>query len=159
VVEAYKRDKSIKPTFRQLGAIQYDQRNSHISADGGSLTTLQKGRLKLSTIIGEYDRSRFKNIRRQFDLLYDKLKHVLYISVTVDTPEEPKYKHTDVIGVDMGVINIAVDSDKQVFDTDKTESARRKGVLQRVGTRSAKRPYQVRRDALRRTLITLYQNT
>lgn len=27
VVEAYKRDRSIKPAFRELGAIQYDQRN------------------------------------------------------------------------------------------------------------------------------------
>lgn len=27
VVEAYKRDRTIKPVFRELGAIQYDQRN------------------------------------------------------------------------------------------------------------------------------------
>jgi cystathionine beta-lyase family protein involved in aluminum resistance len=33
VVEAYKRDKTIKSTFRELGSIQYDQRNSRIGID------------------------------------------------------------------------------------------------------------------------------
>ena len=30
VVVAYKRDKDIDPTFRELGSIQYDQRNSRV---------------------------------------------------------------------------------------------------------------------------------
>jgi len=33
VVEAYKRHKSIKPVFKELGAIQYDQRNSPVGID------------------------------------------------------------------------------------------------------------------------------
>jgi putative transposase len=46
VVEVYKRDKDIKPTFRELGSIQYDQRNSRVSiVDRVSIMTLQ-GRLK-----------------------------------------------------------------------------------------------------------------
>jgi putative transposase len=30
VLESYKRDKTIKPVFRELGSIQYDQRNSKV---------------------------------------------------------------------------------------------------------------------------------
>jgi hypothetical protein len=52
-VEVYKRDKNKKPVFRELGAIQYDQRNSRIGIDKVSLRTL-KGRLKLATSTGEY---------------------------------------------------------------------------------------------------------
>src|SRR3989304_8835804 len=41
VVESYKRDKRIKPVFRELGAIQYDQRNlSWKGLDKVSLITL-----------------------------------------------------------------------------------------------------------------------
>jgi predicted transposase len=41
VVEVYKRDKTIKPKFRELGSIQYDQRNSRIGIDRISIMTLQ----------------------------------------------------------------------------------------------------------------------
>jgi putative transposase len=63
-VEVYKRDKNKKPVFRELGAIQYDQRNSRIGIDKVSLITL-KGRLKLATSTGEYQRTRFDRIKGQ----------------------------------------------------------------------------------------------
>jgi hypothetical protein len=45
---AYKRDIKIKPVFRELGAIQYDERNSSIGLDKISLTTFRdKKRLVL----------------------------------------------------------------------------------------------------------------
>src|SRR4030067_1102418 len=70
VVEAYKRDKSVKPAFRELGAIQYDQRNmSWKGLDKVSLTTLQ-GRLKLRTRIGEYQTSKADRIRGQVKHTY-----------------------------------------------------------------------------------------
>jgi predicted transposase len=48
VVEAYKRHRTTKPKFRELGSIQYDQRNSKVGIDRVSIMTLQ-GRLKLAT--------------------------------------------------------------------------------------------------------------
>jgi predicted transposase len=57
VVEAYKRDIKIKPVFRELGAIQYDERNSSIGLDKISLTTFRdKKRLALKTSVGEYQK-------------------------------------------------------------------------------------------------------
>jgi putative transposase len=57
-VEAYKRDTSRQPRFRPNEAIQYDQRNlSWKGIDSVSLSTL-KGRIKLRTSVGEYQRTR-----------------------------------------------------------------------------------------------------
>ena len=141
VVEAYKRDRTIKPNFRELGAIQYDQRNSKVGIDRVSIMTLQ-GRLKLATRIGEYQKARFDRIKGQCDLIYRK--GVFYLIVVVDAPEQTEYDPVGVLGVDLGIVNLAVDSDKQIFEGKKVEQVRRhynkqRATLQRVGTRSAKR--------------------
>ena len=88
VVEAYKRDKNIKPTFKPLGAIQYDQRNlTWKGIDRVSIMTLQ-GRLKLSTRIGDYQKTRFYRVRvkGQTDLVYRN--EVFYLIAVVDAPEK-----------------------------------------------------------------------
>ena len=64
--------------------------------------------------------------------------------VTSNKPDKPQYKPQGVLGIDLGVENIAVDNDKQIFDSKKIEHIRRKysrlrADLQHVGTRSAKR--------------------
>lgn len=141
VVEVYKRDRTIKPNFRELGAIQYDQRNSKVGIDRVSIMTLQ-GRLKLATRIGEYQKARFDRIKGQCDLIYRK--GVFYLIVVIDAPEQTEYDPVGVLGVDLGIVNLAVDSDKQIFEGKKVEQVRRhynkqRATLQRVGTRSAKR--------------------
>jgi putative transposase len=142
VVEAYKRDKRIKPVFRELGAIQYDQRNlSWKGLDRVSLITL-KGRIKLRTRIGEYQKSRADRIRGQADLIYRKGE--FYLIAVVDAPEQSEFDPIGAIGVDLGIENIATDSDGQVFSGGKVEQVRRRynglrARLQRKGTRSAKR--------------------
>jgi IS605 OrfB family transposase len=141
VVESYKRDKTIKPVFRELGSIQYDQRNSKVSIDRVSLMTLQ-GRLKLATRIGEYQKARFDRVRGQCDLYYKNKQ--FYIIVVVDAPDKSEYDPVGVLGVDLGIVNLAVDSDRQIFESKKIEQTRqhynkRRSGLQKVGTRSAKR--------------------
>ncbi len=51
-------EKSTNPTFRELGAIQYDQHNSRIGFDRLSIMILQS-RLGPVTRIGECQRARF----------------------------------------------------------------------------------------------------
>jgi IS605 OrfB family transposase len=142
VIEAYKRDKTIKPAFKPLGSIQYDQRNSRIGIDTVSIMTLQ-GRLKLPTRIGEYQKARFDRVRGQCDLIYRN--GVFYLIVVVDAPEKSEeYDPVGALGVDLGIENIAVDSDRQIFESKKVEKARQhynkqRSVLQKVGTKSAKR--------------------
>jgi putative transposase len=142
VVEAYKRDKSIKPQFRELGAIQYDQRNlSWKGLDRVSMITA-KGRMKFRTRIGEYQRARADRLREQADLIYRK--GMFYLIAVVDAPEESEYDPVGTLVIDLGIENIATDSDGQVFRGEKVETARRKyntrrRVLQEIGTKNSKR--------------------
>jgi putative transposase len=141
-VEAYKRDKSVKPVFKELGAIQYDQRNmSWKGLDKVSLITLQ-GRIKLRTRIGEYQKARADRIRGQADLIYRN--GAFYLIAVVDAPEQSEYDPVGTLGVDLGIENIATDSDGRVFSGEKVEQTRKRNNnlrsnLQRKGTRSAKR--------------------
>jgi putative transposase len=64
VVEAYRRDKTVLPNFKELGSIQYDQRNSKVAIDKVSIMTIQ-GRLKLATRIGDYQKARFDRVKGQ----------------------------------------------------------------------------------------------
>ncbi len=113
VVEVYKRDKSKQPRFRMNGAIQFDQRNlSWNGMDSISLSTLN-GRIKLGTTVGEYQRARMRRLRGQADLICSN--HVFYLIAIVEVPEAPEYKSTETLGVDLGIVNLATDSDGEVF--------------------------------------------
>lgn len=140
--EAYKRDKSIKPEFIPNGAVIYDQRiMSWKGLDRVSLLTLQ-GRIKLPVVICKYHAPRMDRIRGQADLLYKSGE--FYLCVVVDVPEPKKSIPENVLGVDLGIKNIAVDSFGEEFSGDKIEKIRTKidnlrADLQSSGTKSAKR--------------------
>ena len=142
VVEAYKRDKSAKLSFRSLGAIQYDQRNlSWKGLDAASIMTV-KGRMKLNTRIGDYQRARAGRLRGQADLIYRR--GIFYLVAVVDAPEHPQYEPVDTLGIDLGIENIATDSDGETFSGQKVEKVRQRynrhrRILQMIRTRSARR--------------------
>lgn len=142
VVEAYKHNRNTKIIFRELGAIQFDQRNlSWKGLDKVSIATT-KGRIKLGTKVGEYQRTRANGIRGKADLIHRN--GVFYLIAVSEMTEELPYDSKKTLGVDLGIENIATDSDNQVFKGDKVELIRRRysrlrAYLQRRGTRSAKR--------------------
>src|SRR5215471_748484 len=94
-----------------------------ISIDKASLMTLH-GRLKLPTRIGDYQKARFDRVKGQCDLVYRK--GVYYVIVVVDVPDKSEYDAVGALGVDLGIENIAVDSDKEIFESKKVEDVRRK---------------------------------
>src|SRR5260370_39318886 len=68
--DVYKRDKSIKPTFRRLGAIVYDERvMSFTGIDTVSLLTLS-GRGLVPFRFGAYQQSQMSAMKGQADLIY-----------------------------------------------------------------------------------------
>jgi IS605 OrfB family transposase len=142
VAEAYKRDKRIKPSFRKDGAIVYDQRIlSWKGIDRVSITTL-KGREIIPVKFGAYQAERLNRIRGQADLILRD--GVFYLAVVVDVPEPPTYDAKEWLGVDLGIKNIATDSDGQVWSGGQLNGLRRryarlKAKLQSKGTKSAKR--------------------
>jgi putative transposase len=124
VCEAYKRDKSIKPEFWLDGAIVYDQRVlSWKGLEKVSLVTLN-GRQTIPVRIGEYQRARMDRIRGQADLIL--VKSVFYLCVVVEAPVASPYDPVDVIGIDLGVKNLAVDSDGEIHSSRQIQEARKR---------------------------------
>lgn len=147
VSEAYKRDKSKRPTFRPRGAVPYDQRiMSFKAADRVSLLTLG-GREVIPFVAGDYHAARLgPEVKRgQADLVLHRGRWYLY--VTIEVPDGTPVKTTDVLGVDLGIRNLATDSDGERYSGDAVEAVRvrlqtHRAALQQVGTRAAHRKMQ-----------------
>jgi IS605 OrfB family transposase len=140
--EAYKLDKSIKPTFDLDGAVVYDQRIlSWKGLDTVSLLTVN-GRIKVPIKICDYHAPRMDRIRGQADLIFRNKE--FYLCVVVEVLEPIVSTPIDVIGVDLGIKNLAVDSSGEVFSGEKVDKVRTKldslkSDLQHYGTKSAKK--------------------
>lgn len=147
-VEAYKRDKTIRPRFKPHGAIPYDQRiMSWKGIEAVSLLTLE-GRVVVPIRFGAYQRERLNRARGQADLVYRD--GVFFLYCTIETPEPTPIEAEDYLGIDLGIVNIAVDSDGVVYSGAATERnrrifAHRRRNLQRKGTRAAKRKLKMLR--------------
>src|SRR5262249_26109161 len=127
--DASKRDKSARVRFRKHAAVPYDQRiMSFKGPDRVSLPTLQ-GRVRGPYIVGAYDAERLERPRGQSDLVYRDGKWFLF--VTVDVPDGTPIDPIDFIGVDLGIANIAADSDGNRHSGGEVERVRRKHALQR----------------------------
>jgi IS605 OrfB family transposase len=148
VAEAYKRDKTVQPTFRPHGAIVYDPRIlSWKGLDRVSILTLD-GRQIIPVVMDGYHRARMDRIRGQADLIYRDGQ--FYLAVVVDVPEPPPLQPDDWLGVDLGIVNIAADSDGQTYSGGQVNGLRKRHAklrqrLQKKGTKSAKRLLTKRR--------------
>jgi len=143
VCEVYKRDKSKCPSFKPHGAIPYDQRiyTFKNGLDRVSLLALD-GRIVVPCAVGAYHRGRLEGVRGQADLVYRKGK--LYLFVTVEVPDGSPIDPDGWLGVDLGIRNLAVDSDGAAHSGEATLAARSRiaklrAGLQSAGTKSAKR--------------------
>src|SRR5215475_14077046 len=152
VCEAYKRDKSIRPRFRKYASIPYDQRlMSFKGSDRVSLLTLV-GRTIVPVVMGKCQSERFNGKLGQCDLVKRK-DGKWFLLVTIKIPDMAPALSTDFIGVDFGVVNLAVDSDGEMHQGDDVERTRLhygkvKRSLQRKATkqkRGGKRPLNARR--------------
>jgi IS605 OrfB family transposase len=148
VCGAYKRDKRIRPHFRLRGAVPYDERIlSYKAADRVSILTLG-GRILVPIVFGAHCADRLGMRRGQADLVYRD--STFYLLQTIDVPTPSERAAEDWLGVDLGIINIATDSDGEVFSGAKIKGIRHRYQrvrqrLQKKRTRSAKRLLAKRR--------------
>jgi len=127
--EAYKLNKKIKPKFKKYGSITYDQRIlSFKGLTKVSLWTIE-GRKTFDIFIRDYFKSRTNNIQGQVDLVYQNGQFYLY--ATYDLPECDEIKVNEFLGIDLGEVNIAVDSTNEIFSNAKVEKVRLKRQKQR----------------------------
>ncbi len=144
VIESYRADKKTLHIFKETGAIVYDERIlSFKGLEYASILTLQ-GRIEVPMIISKYHQGLLcgNRVRGQADLI---LQHgTFYLLLVVDVPEGKPNSENGFIGVDLGIVNIAVDSTGEVFSGDKINGLRKRYAklrtkLQKKGTKSAKR--------------------
>ena len=152
VASAYKRDKTIKPKFRKHAAMPYDRRLlSFKGIDRVSIKTLS-GRLIVPMIMGRYQQERFSAAKGQCDLVLRK-DGKWFLLATVDLPDAAMVPVTDFLGVDLGTVQLASDSDGQHFDGSDVEATRlhyqnKRAQLQHQSAkqkREGKRPLNIRR--------------
>jgi putative transposase len=141
-VEVFKRDRSHCPVFRETGAMTYDERllgwkgPAHVS-----LLTLQ-GRALVAMVYGEYQAGLLPRLKRQVDLVYRD--GTFYLYATIDRPEDSPIIPTRFLGVDLGIVNLATDSDGHSYTGATIETVRQRchtarRTYQATGTKSAKR--------------------
>lgn len=156
VVEAYKRDRSTRPTFRSYAAVPYDQRiMSFKGPDRVSLLTIE-GRVTCPILMGRYQRERFSNAKGQSDLVLRR-DGKWFLLVTVDVPDGTPIPTTDFLGVDLGVANIATTSDGATFNGAAVEAVRARSLRTRqsIGRKTSRRKKRRTRKNARRALKRL----
>ena len=155
--EAYKRDKKKRPHFRPFASIPYDLRlMSFKGLDRVSLLTLT-GRILVPFIMGTYQSERFSAAKGQCDLVRRR-DGKWFLLVTIDVLEGAKTPATDFLGVDLGVTNLATDSDGVKHSGEGVEDCRirhhtRRRSLQKAAAGRKRRGY--RPKAIRRKLRDL----
>jgi putative transposase len=148
--EAYKRDKKIQPTFRDTGAIAYDQRIlSWRGREAVSILTLA-GRIIVPVVYaGRWLARNPERIRGQADLVHRD--GTFFLAVVIDVPEPPQGPQPEGwLGVDLGITNLATDSDGgnhcgKAVRAVRYRNRRLRARLQAKATKSAKRLLAKRR--------------
>lgn len=144
VADAYKLDKKAKRTFKPHGAIAYDARilKWYIDRQDVSIWSVDGRLKKLPFVCGERQKGLLQSQQGESDLCL--IGGELYLFATCDVESPTPDDVTEFLGVDMGIVNIAVTSDDTTFSGAELEAKRqwfadRKTTLQKVGTLSAKR--------------------
>ena len=143
VCDAYKKDKKTQRTFKPTSSIAFDARilSWKLDANTVSIWTVD-GRAKMPFVCRNRAKELLSGKRGESDLVLIKGEFYLFTSCQVD---EPTPSDTDdVIGVDMGIANIAVTSDGTVHQGKTVKQVRfrhrrLRTKLQKKGTQSARR--------------------
>lgn len=150
VADAYKvGPKDAVRSFRPLAAQPYDDRILRFAKDGGVNLWTVDGRMTLAVQAGERQRDLLAYRKGECDLMLVRGKW--FLACTCDVPEGPEFDPEDWLGVDLGIKNIAVDSDGQTFAGGHLNGLRHRHHrlrqrLQKKGTKSARRLLKARRQ-------------
>ena len=143
VADAYKLDRETQRHFRPDAAQPYDDRIIRFVKDGSavSLWTIE-GRIVVPIVMGEHQRRLVVYRKGEVDLCIVRGKWML--AATCDVPETEEFEAEDWIGVDLGIVSLAVDSDGRVYtgadvDRKRRQIQKRRNGLQKRGTKAAKR--------------------
>ena len=152
VADAYKGDRLRPRRFHRHGAIAYDERILRWKPDAVSIWTVD-GRQTIPFVCGDGQRELLNHQQGESDLVFRDGEW--YVYATVEYTEPPASEAVDWVGVDLGIVNIAVTSDGIVHSGGQVNALRHRHRrlrqrLQKKGTKSAKRLMKRRRLKERR---------
>lgn len=145
VADAYKLDKKRKRTFKPHGAIAYDDRILRWYTEKGAVSIWSVGgRLHIPYSAGQRQQELLQYQQGESDLVYSKTTKEFFLLATCDIPDPDQRQTDEALGIDMGVTNIAVSSDGDIFSSRQIEYTRKRyhklrKALQHCGSKSAKR--------------------
>ncbi len=123
VVDAYKLDKKTKRLFKKLGAVPYDSRilNWRIPERHVSIWLLG-GRQEIDFVTGAHQLTLLQYQQGESDLVCKKGE--FYLFTTCDVPDEIPFDPDGFLGVDLGIANIATDSDGEMYSGSEINNVR-----------------------------------
>ena len=146
VANAYKQDTRVLRTFDPTGGIEFNKDTLawKVEEQTVSVNTV-RGRLKLRFLCSPRDKELLRGKRGQADLLLRNGHFYLCVAVTV--AEEPPFLPEGVIGIDLGMVNIATDSEGNQYSGEQVKKVRKRcrrlrKLLQPRKTRSARKHLQ-----------------
>jgi putative transposase len=143
VADAYKLDRKVQRTFDPYGAVPFDDRILSYNLKGSEVSIWTvNGRQAIPFVCGLRQRELLATQRGETDLALVRGKWYLFVACEVETPEPIDAE--GALGVDLGIVNLATDSDGEAFSGHHVEHRRqwyqaRRQALQKSGTKSAKR--------------------
>lgn len=154
VADAYQLDQKTQRAFSKTGAIAYDSRllSWKEAEQAVSIWTIE-GRQAIRFACGDRQAELLQNQQGESDLALIDGAFYLLASCEVECPEQ--FEAEDALGVDLGIVNIAADSDGETYSGAQINNLRRRhsklrAKLQQKGTKSAKRLLKARRGKERR---------
>lgn len=150
VADAYKAGKKKQRSFDKHGAIPYDNRilSWKLEPQEVSIWTTEGRQKNVPYACGERQFELLKSQRGESDLCLIDGEFYLFTTCDVETP--PPAEVTEFLGIDLGIKNIATDSDGEQFSGNHVNNLRKRhaklrGKLQSKGTESAHKLMNKRR--------------
>jgi IS605 OrfB family transposase len=142
VADAYKLDKKVKRKFSKHSAQPYDDRIFRFKDDNMISIWTITGRVTVPYQCGERQRQLLQYRKGEVDLML--IRGVFYIAVVCDIPDPDTIDIKNVLGIDLGIVNLATDSNGTAYSGNEVEVKRRifahrRRNLQRKGTKASKR--------------------
>jgi IS605 OrfB family transposase len=135
-----KTDSAFRPT-----ALDLDVRTFRFhAADWTFGITLLRVRVRFPALLGDFQREALEGRAPTSAVLVKRRKGGYFLHVQIDEEAPAAAAVSDHLGVDLGVVNLAVDSDGQTFSGERVEAVRRRYSrhrrgLNKRGTQSARR--------------------
>lgn len=130
VSDAYKVDKDSKRRFKEHGAIAYDSRILKYRTDKQMVSIwLLPGREPIPYVCGERQKELLKSQKGESDLVYHRGKW--YLLATCEILEPTPEEIDGWLGVDRGVVNVATDSEGNIYTGARIEQRRKRYTKQR----------------------------